>query len=45
MGAQKDYEDALYLYEVVGQNLNRTALETFVTKLGVKNEYEQLRRS
>lgn len=45
MGAQKDYEDALYLHEVVGQSLNRTALEEFVTKLGVENEYEQLRRS
>jgi hypothetical protein len=45
MGAQKDYEDALYLHEVVGPNLNRTALEEYVTKLGVEDEYEQLRGS
>lgn len=45
MGAQKDYEDALYLHEVVGPNLNRTVLEEYVTKLGVENEYEQLRGS
>ena len=42
MGAQKDYEDALYLHEVVGPSLNRTALEEYVTKLGVEDEYEQL---
>jgi len=42
MGAQKDYEDALYLHEVTGQSLNRTALEEYVTKLGVEDEYEQL---
>ena len=45
MGAQKDYEDALYLHEVVGPTLNRTALEEYVTKLGVEDEYEQLRGS
>lgn len=45
MGAQRDYEDALYLHEVAGRNLNRTALETYVTELGVEDEYEQLRRS
>lgn len=45
MGAQKDYEDALHLHEVLGQTLNRTALETYVTKLGIEDEYEQLRGS
>ena len=45
MGAQKDYEDALYLYEVAGPSLNRTALERYVTKLGVEDEYEQLGES
>ena len=45
MGARKDYEDALYLHEVVGPGLNRTALEEYVTKLGVEDEYEQLRGS
>ena len=42
MGARKDYEDALYLHEVGGPSLNRTALEEYVTKLGVEDEYEQL---
>lgn len=45
MGAQKDYEDALYLHEVTGQSLNRTALEEYVTQLGIEDEYEQLSRS
>ena len=43
MGARKDYEDALYLHEVAGPSLNRTALERYVTKLGVEDEYERLR--
>ena len=42
MGARKDYEDALYLHEVAGSSLNRTALEGYVTQLGVEDEYEQL---
>ena len=42
MGARKDYEDALYLHEVAGPSLNRTALERYATKLGVEYEYEQL---
>jgi len=42
MGAPRDYEDALYLHEVAGPSLNRTALEEYVTKLGVEDEYEQL---
>ena len=45
MGAQKDFEDALYLREVAEPSLNRTALERYVTKLGVEDEYEQLRES
>lgn len=45
MGAQKDYEDALHLHEVLEQTLNRTALEKYVTKLGIEDEYEQLRGS
>ena len=43
MGARKDYEDALYLHEVAGPSLNRTALERYVMKLGVEDEYERLR--
>jgi len=45
MGTPKDYEDALYLYEVAGQNLTSSELERYVTKLGVEDEYEQLQRS
>ncbi|PSP49442.1 hypothetical protein BRC75_03690 [Halobacteriales archaeon QH_7_69_31] len=43
MGARRDYEDALYLHEVAGPSLNRTALEEHVMKLGVEDEYERLR--
>lgn len=43
MGAQKDFEDALYLYEVAGANLNTSALEEHVQKLGVEEEYDELR--
>lgn len=45
MGTPKDYEDALYLYEVTGENLTSSELERYATKLGVEDEYEQLRRS
>ena len=45
MGAQRDYEDALYLHEIVGPSINRMALEEYITKLGVEDEYEQLRES
>lgn len=45
MGTPKDYEDALYLYEVAGENLTSSELERYVTKLGVEDEYEQLQRS
>jgi hypothetical protein len=33
LGARKDYENALYLHEVVGSSPNRTALEEYVTLL------------
>jgi hypothetical protein len=45
MGAPRDYEDALYLHEVAGPSLNRTALERYVTKLEVEDEYDQLNGS
>ena len=45
MGAQKDYEDALYLHEVAEPSRNETALKKYVTKLGVEDEYEQFRGS
>jgi len=43
MGAQRDFEDALYLYEVAGRTLNRDALESYVRDLGVEEEYDELR--
>ncbi|MFB6139314.1 MAG: hypothetical protein ABEJ26_02635 [Halosimplex sp.] len=43
MGAQKDFEDALYLYEVAGDTLNTRELESYAEKLGVEEEYDRLR--
>jgi len=45
MGTQKDYEDALYLYEVTEPNLNTRQLEEYVERLGVEDEYDGLRAS
>lgn len=45
MGAQKDFEDALYLYHLLGSTLNTSKLEGYVEELGVEDEYEQLRSS
>lgn len=42
MGAQKDFEDALYLFEVTGPTLNHERLEEYVTRLEVQAEYERL---
>ncbi|MDZ7729899.1 MAG: hypothetical protein U5K37_01130 [Natrialbaceae archaeon] len=43
MGAQKDFEDALYLYEVFEGSLNDRDLESYVTDLGVETAYDSLR--
>ncbi len=43
MGAQKDFEDALYLYETLEGTLNTSELEAYVQRLGVQDEYDQLR--
>jgi hypothetical protein len=45
MGTPKDFEDALYLYEVIGRNLNTSRLEEYVERLGVEDAYERLKRS
>lgn len=45
MGADRDYEDALYLHEVLGTNLNQRALEEYVKRLDVTDEYDRLRRT
>ncbi|WP_248517044.1 hypothetical protein [Salinarchaeum laminariae] len=43
MGAQRDYEDALYLYEMAKPSLNSRALEEYAERLGVVEEYDKLR--
>lgn len=43
MGAQKDFEDALHLHGTAGPNLNRRALQRYVERLGVGEEYDRLR--
>lgn len=45
MGAQKDFEDALYLYHLLGSTLNSRRLETYVEDLDVEDEYDKLRSS
>lgn len=45
MGAQKDFEDAVYLFELLEGTLNRSALEGYVDKLEVNDQYEKLRNS
>lgn len=45
LGSQKDVEDALHLYHVFGDALNREALEQYVTDLGVEEAYDELRRA
>lgn len=45
MGAQKDFEDALYLYHLLGSTLNTRRLEAHVEDLGVEHEYDKLRSS
>lgn len=42
MGAQKDFEDALYLYEVAEPTLNTSKLERYVDELCVEDEYDRL---
>lgn len=45
MGAEKDFEDALYLYAMLEPNLNTRELERYVEKLGVEDEYDKLRQT
>ena len=42
IGTPKDFEDALYLYEVTEPTLNIDRLEAFVERLGVEDEYGRL---
>lgn len=45
MGAQKDFEDALYLYHLLDSTLNISRLEQYADDLGVEDEYEPLQSS
>lgn len=45
MGAQKDFEDALYLWHLLDSTLNTDTLESYVEDLGVEEEYDELRSS
>lgn len=43
MSAQRDTEDARHLYHTLGENLSTEALETYVRRLGVEDQYARLR--
>jgi hypothetical protein len=45
LGTPKDFEDAVHLYSLFEQSLSTPELEGWVTKLGVEDEYERLRRT
>lgn len=45
LGTQKDIEDAAHLYALFGERLREGQIEQWVTKLGVKDQYERLRTS
>lgn len=45
MRADKDFEDAAHLYTIFEENLRRGALERWVKRLDVEDEYERLRRA
>ena len=43
--AEKDFEDALHLYQVFGEQLDEDRLQTYVTELEVTDAYDELRRA
>jgi hypothetical protein len=43
LGSEKDFEDALHLYHLFGEQLETSALETYVEELGVEDRYDELR--
>jgi len=45
LGAQKDIEDAIHLYILFEQSLSTARLKEWVTRLGVEDEYERLKRA
>jgi len=45
LGAQKDLEDAVHLYSLFEETLRGSRLEEWVTRLGVEDEYDRLKRA
>jgi len=45
LGTQKDVEDAVHLYTLFEETLSESRLEIWVTRLGVEDEYERLKRA
>lgn len=43
LGTERDFEDALHLYTVFGEQLDTDSLETYVTELEVSDRYAELR--
>lgn len=43
--AEKDFEDALHLYQVFEEQLDEDRLRTYVTELEVTDAYDELRRT
>ena len=43
--AEKDFEDALHLYQVFQEQLDEDRLQTYVTELAVTKAYDELRRA
>jgi len=45
LGTQKDLEDAVHLYSLFEETLREGRAKEWVTRLGVKEEYERLKRA
>lgn len=45
LGTPKDFEDAVHLFSLFEENLSTPALEEWVTKLDVDEEYERLKQT
>lgn len=45
LGAEKDFEDAVYIYELAEPTLNKRKLQDYAEDLGVETEHDRLTRS
>lgn len=45
LGDATSFEDAVHLYTLFGESLRQSALEHWVTRLGVEDDYERLKRT